>query len=296
MHRDVVARLNLPQAVATVARAMARSPVGRADDVVRTGCRSLDGLFPQGGLQPGSLIEWLADDPAAGALSLACAVAATLVRRRAETGAETGAVAREIVVVDRRGWLHPPAIMPWLEPVADLGRAKPSRLYVARPANDADEIWAIDQALRCRGVAVVVAWPGWPRGLAVGSQAASSGESIHATVSRRWQLAARGSGAVGMLVRPSRTARETSWADARISVQPADRSTSQRLSSRAGWVDGRRLLLTRFGGGWIGNESASAPVAEVELDLVRGRLQPTMGRRAARPCLHVDRRGECRAS
>jgi hypothetical protein len=256
-------------------------------ETVASGFAALDALLPGGSLRRGSLIEWLAGDVAlpdsaasglpgsteagratagshaaagiaggAGAVSLAFAVACRLAA--GPTGPRT------IVVVDRGGWFHPPAVLPWL--------ADSQQLVVARPSHDDDEIWAIDQALRCRGVAAVVAWP---RGLAGRSawetyrpvQAAgprgSKPESLRPGSSwtvamRRWQLAARASGAIGLLVRPA-AAREPSWAEARLAVSPLP----------GGTLIARRLKIVKVGGSWSGGREGQA--AEMVLDLARGR-------------------------
>jgi protein ImuA len=173
------------------------SPGYRGDEAVATGFAPLDRLLPAGGVRRGSLVEWLADAEASGAAALAAAVACRLAGR-AEQAAEAAAT---IIVVDRTGRFHPPAMLSWLERAGAGGRLAP-RLVVARPAHEADELWAIDQALRCRGVAAVLAWP----------------RSIHSTAMRRWQLAARASLAVGLFVRPLAARREPSWAEARVAV------------------------------------------------------------------------------
>lgn len=162
-----------------------------AREVVASGFAAVDSLLPAGGLRRGSLVEWLAGGDAAagdvaggaGAVSLALAVGCRLA------GAAAGP--RTIVVVDRAGWFHPPAVLPW------LGDSR--QLVVARPSSDDDEIWAIDQALRCPGVAAVVAWP---RSVvrqqghaphARGSLPAGAGRprptAQWTTAMRRWQLA-----------------------------------------------------------------------------------------------------------
>jgi len=180
---------------------------------VSSGFRALDRLLPAGGICRGSLVEWIGG-PASGATALAFAVACRLVAaRRAEAGGRGGPPARggTIIVVDRRGRFHPPAVLPWVEasqggPSTPLPSpahdTPPGALVVVRPARDEDEIWAIDQALRCPGVTAVVAWP----------QHATS------TVLRRWQVGARSGGAVGLLLRPPRTRRDPSWAQARLAV------------------------------------------------------------------------------
>lgn len=233
-----------------------------AREVIASGFSAVDRLLPAGGVRRGSLLEWLAaGDTAgdvaggAGAVSLALAVACRLA------GAATGP--RLIVVVDRAGWFHPPAVLPW------LGDSR--QLVVARPSTDDDEIWAIDQALRCHGVAAVVAWPRSvvrQRGLItaphVGLPVARGGgrprpTAQWTTAMRRWQLAARSSGAVGLLVKPATTAGEPSWAEARLAVAPLSGGTLLE----------RRLRLERVGGAWSGG--AEGQTAETVLDLARGR-------------------------
>ncbi len=211
-----------------------------ARPVVGSGFRSLDRLLPRSGLARGSLVEWLGDDDVAGATSLAAAVAIALAGSVATGGT--------ILVVDRGGRFHPPAVMPWLAAAGADGGSRP-QCIVARPARDDDEVWTIDQALRCPGITAVLAWP----------------RQVHPTAMRRWQLAARSSQAVGMLVRPGQARREPSWAMHRIAVVPiAD-----------GTLGSRRLRLTLLdgpwsGGGLAGHEQHERSV-EMMLDLVRGR-------------------------
>ncbi|NCY03914.1 MAG: hypothetical protein EBX36_13655, partial [Planctomycetia bacterium] len=126
------------------------------------------------------------------------------------------------------------------------------QLVVARPSRDDDEIWAVDQALRCPGVAVVLAWPG----------------RVHPTAMRRWQLAARSSGAVGLLVRGLSgrlSACEPTWADTRVAVAP--------VVERDAVVDPavRRLRLVLAGGAWSGSDMLVDRSVEVLLDTVHGR-------------------------
>jgi hypothetical protein len=231
-------------------------------EAVPSGFAAVDALLPAGGLRRGSLVEWLAGGETAagdvaggaGAVSLALAVACRLA----------AAEPRTIVVVDRAGWFHPPAVMPW------LGDSR--QLVVARPSHDDDEIWAIDQALRCSGVAAVVAWPR--------SVVRQQGDKIQArrslppagrhgaarlrptaqwtTAMRRWQLAARTSGAVGLLVRPAAAAGEPSWAEARLAVSPVPGGTLLE----------RRLRLERVGGSWTAGSAGL--ITETALDLARG--------------------------
>ncbi len=276
-----------------------------AREAIPTGFKGVDALLPAGGLRRGSLVEWLAGSDAqtgdvasgTGAVSLALAIACRLAKpgsRTASNGRSGGHAGRKtILVVDRGGWFHPPAVMPWLD--------DSRQLVVARPSHDDDEIWAIDQALRCRGVAAVVAWPrGMSREFAdVRQESRFHGTrrlSAWTTAMRRWQLAARSSGSIGLFVRPAAAIREPSWAEARFAVSPAPGSPSPTRSpslSRAsslprspslsgspslpsGTLTQRRLMIERVGGAWNGGLSGQA--TEIVLDLARGCESPTVQR------------------
>jgi hypothetical protein len=257
-------------------------------ETVSTGFQPLDQLLPAGGVRRGSLLELLADGDASaggdagGAISLACAVACRLADSKSvgqgtaiatsvsmPSATMTSARASTIVVVDRGAGFYPPAVIPWIDALADGGGKSGGRpqLVVARPSRDEDEIWAIDQALRCPGVAAVLAWP----------------KRVHATAMRRWQLAARTGGAVGLLVRglclQGRThdghdrqagsleavRREPSWADARVAISPvAGGEAVAELSSR-------RLRLSLVGGPWSGDAMLEERSVDVLLNLTNGR-------------------------
>jgi hypothetical protein len=237
-------------------------------ETVTTGFSSLDRLLPAGGVRRGSLVEWLAGGDAAagdagGAISLACAVACRLADPR-RTDQSRASQASTIVVVDRGQRFYPPAVTPWLDALADptvKGGGRP-HLVVARPSRDDDELWTIDQALRCPGVAAVLAWP----------------KRVHATAMRRWQLASRASGAVGLVVRglsecgfsgrvavgePTRPSGPT-WADAKVAISPVAGEPVADLAVR-------RLRLSLAGGPWSGSEMLEERSTELLLDLTNGR-------------------------
>ena len=229
--------------------------------VVSSGFRRLDALLPAGGVRRGSLIDWFAGDGPAGngmagggAATLAFAIACRLAGASMQEG---DAGPRTIVVVDRAGWFHPPAVLPWL--------TDRRRLVVARPSRDADEIWTIDQALRCPGVAAVLAWPrGTVAGRRGGGPRSSHGMQQWTTAMRRWQLAAASSGAVGLLVRPDAVRCEPSWAEARLAISPqASGRSGNRLLERC-----LRVAVAR--GVWSAADPELERSAEIVIDLARG--------------------------
>ena len=219
---------------------------GAAGEVVSCGFRELDRLLPSGGIRRGSLVEWLpagadagleqaGSRQGSGVLTFAMAVAAQVVRAAAAPEGAGGATT--VLVVDRSGWFYPPAVMRWFG--GGRGQFCRGQLVVVRPSRDDDEVWAIDQALRCAGVAAVVACPS-PAGLC-------------ANVMRRWQLAARGSGAVGMLVRPWQSRRDPSWAEVRLVATP--------LRSPVASGNGRPLTVAGSGEAVPRRQLLSPPVA-----------------------------------
>ncbi|MCA9176125.1 MAG: hypothetical protein KDB14_16680 [Planctomycetales bacterium] len=158
-------------------------------DLLSSGTEPLDRLLPRGGFLPGTLIEWLAPTPSAvGTLALLSA---------REAMARRGGY---VVVFDRARNFYPPAAAAW---GIDL-----QRLLVVQPANHRDELWAIDQALRCEAVAAV-----W-------APLAHLESKLDSHCLRRWQLAAEQSGALGLLLRPASARQLPCWSDAQVQVRP----------------------------------------------------------------------------
>jgi hypothetical protein len=172
------------------------------------GSPALDAGLPGGGPVRGSLLEWLSGESRGGATLLA-----VIAAREAQR--DGGAV----VVIDREQGFYPPAAVAWGLDLASL--------IVVRPQNEADERWALDQALRCEHAAAVLAWP----------------RRLDGHTFRRLQLAAEASGAVGLLVRPPTARREPSWAHVRWAVTP--RPTPAGVGER--WQLSVRLLRVRGG-------------------------------------------------
>jgi len=202
------------------------------DERVSTGCQALDALLPEGGLRRGALVEWLAARAGSGAATWALAAAAQAARAG-------GAV----FVVDRRRSFYAPA--------AVAGGVAWESLIVVRPRSRREEEWALDQILRSRGVAAVVAWP----------------ERLGDRTFRRLQLAAASGGAVGLLIRGAAARREPSWAEARLWVEPladpAPQSQSTGPATSAAPTRRFRLTLLRARGG-------EGRTIEVALDEERG--------------------------
>ena len=163
-----------------------RAPIG-------TGARGLDRLLPAGGLRPGSLVEYLAPQGKQGAATLALAAA--------RTACQDG---RLLVVCDRQRHFYPPAAAAW---GLDL-----KKLLLLRPASAAEELWALDQALRCPGVGA--AW------IMCGP--------LGARDFRRLQLAAECGGTLGLLVRPARLRGRPTWADVQWLVEPRPSQPARR--------------------------------------------------------------------
>ena len=255
--------------------------------VVSSGLPSLDRLLRYRGVRLGTLMEWLESDDesvasASGATTFALAVAMHLQNTNVLTGC------RPVVLVDRGRSFYPPSVMPWLEQSARVASVKDSSpirnrhgrgnvitgreehlLYVIYPANEADEFWSIDQLLRCPSVAAVVGWP----------------KNVSSTVMRRWQMAAKSSGTVGLLVRPSHARREPTWAEARIQVEPSPalQSRCQHAAScktcspgmhqpaSGRWIYSRAFTLMQVGGQWDTVTTVPEPSVKCVLDLARGK-------------------------
>lgn len=158
-----------------------------------TGIAALDRLLPEGGFARGALVEWLGE-PGAGASSLALAAAREACR-------EGGA----LVAIDRPRRLYPPA-------AAMLG-VDLERLIVVRPQNQADERWAVHQALSCPAVAAVLCWP----------------EKLDDRTFRRWQLAAERGKCLGLVVRPEQALAQPAWSEVRLLVRALPAEGNRRM-------------------------------------------------------------------
>ena len=129
---------------------------------ISSGCAALDRLLPGGGFVPGQLIEWLTEERGSGAGTLAMIVA------RQACCHSHGA----LVVADRTKHFYPTAAVAW--------GIDWQQLIVIRARSEKDELWALDQSLRCPGVAAV-----WGTFGAIGT----AGLSPLAVGGRKWPRA-----------------------------------------------------------------------------------------------------------
>ena len=180
---------------------------------VSTGVEALDRLFPRGGLCGGTLVECLVEGAGSGAGTLAVVLARRFLAgtrysvpgtQHSVPGPPSGSRpwtldSRPVVVIDPQGEFYPPGAV-------GLGLDL-EQTIVVWPGNSREALWALEQSLRCPGVAVTLAW--LDRLHKLGSQSF-----------RRLALAAETGGGLGLLLRPAACRREVSWAHVRLLVQP----------------------------------------------------------------------------
>ena len=192
---------------------------------VHSGCSALDQLLPTAGFPRGSLVEWFIGSLGSGAETLALNVA---LQACSEGGG--------LVVIDRAGRFYPPAAEAW--------GISLQQLVVIQPRNGKDELWALDQVLRCPGVSAVWA-----------PIAKLDGRAF-----RRLQLAVENSGSLGLLLRPERMSKQPSWAHYQLRVHPQKTQPGSQ---------GRRVRveLVRCRGALAGSS------VELEIDEITGNIR-----------------------
>jgi len=184
---------------------------------ISSGCAALDRILPAHGFRAGTLVQWIAA-PGSGAAALALIAAREACRAEAR-----------LVVVDAASTFFPPAA--WALGLQDM--------IVVRPQGRRDQLWAMDQALRCEAIAA--AW--------------TTIDSVPSRAFRRWQLAAEQSGSLGLLVQSERALQEPTWADVQLLVQarplwhcdPAESSHREKdFHATGGLAPPERCLETRL--------------------------------------------------
>ena len=144
----------------------------------------LNRLLPDVMSLRGGLIEWLSDMKGAGGTSLAVL-------------ASQSAIENELwVFVDGQQQLHAAG---FASLSLDL-----RRIVIVKPERSADVLWAVEQALRTRGIGAVVC----------------EVDRLSQAAFRRLQLAAETGGSLGILLRPERVRHQPSWAEYRLLVRP----------------------------------------------------------------------------
>ncbi len=229
--RMVILQDSAPHLAATLREQLRRFEVPRQlqdNCPISSGCGGLDQLLPAGGFARGTLIECLGQGQRTGGAGTCAMIWAR------QASLEGGA----IVVLDPHQWFYPPA-------AAVLGVDLES-LIVVRTPQPRDQLWAVDQALRCPAVAAV-----W-----------APLEQLDEHDFRRLQLAAEMGGGLGLLIRSHHVLRQPSWSDLQLLIHP-------RTGHAHEFHMGRRLGIevTRCRHGQSGG------VVEVEIDVVTGAMQ-----------------------
>jgi len=197
----------------------------------RTGLDALDHLAPQGAWPAGAVHELLCDRRGPSPTSV------MLLLARAAWSVCGGA----IVWCDPDRQLYPPALA---AAGIDL-----QRLILLRPRNSAEQIWALGECLRCRGVGATVA----------------TVAKLSRVEARRLQLAAERGGGVGVFRRipgrhPDHYAAATRWRVQPIPGGPDTQRWSLELIHGHGGRIGKNVLLE------VDRETAtvraSAPLAD----------------------------------
>src|ERR1700685_551801 len=207
---QLVSPRTLPQALRELAARLKQADFKRCHAagqvVLSTGIPPLDGLLPEGGFRPGTLVEWLAASPASGVDLLALLSVRSLLR-------DGGA----LVVLDPEKTFYPPA-------AAACGLVA-QQTIVVRSKKRADVLWTLEQCLQSPGVAVCLCRL----------------ERVNSRVLRRMQLAAERGGGLGFLLRPLSARGQPAWSDMRLEVT----SILPPAFSGASWARRWRVELVR---------------------------------------------------
>ncbi len=207
------------------------APAATGANTVAFGIAEIDSRLPGGGLALGALHEVIADHAGA-ATGFCAALLARLAAVRAGSGEDRVLWCTRPHLFDA-GMLYGPGL-------ARFGLA-PERVVVTECRRDADALWAMEEALRCRRLAAVLGETG----------------NISLTGSRRLQLAAEASGVTAILLRPpprhprlphdvpSPSAALTRW---RIAAAPAPVETGNDATQVPGAPFWRAELLRCRGG------------------------------------------------
>ena len=214
----------------------------KASAVPESGLGWLLGQMPE---DEGGLSEWIPAREGAATVALLIALLK-----------EQKATEEPVLVVEGDSPVNPPA---W----EALGLGE--RTVFVRTASLQDRLWALEQALRCRGVRGVIAWV----------------DRLPDRSLRRLQLAAEQGRGWAFLIRPPEAQREKCWGDVRFLVEP-------RASSKDDILENRRSVtievLARRGGVAARGQTATAEICHATgyVRLVPFLADSTPARRAVR--------------
>ncbi|MGB0717422.1 MAG: ImuA family protein, partial [Phycisphaerae bacterium] len=205
--------------------------VGRSAAVIEpaisarpTGLQPLDQRLPHGGVPIGAITEIMTDQPGSGEIAFTLRLASAIIDTKQTAG---------IIIVDGYGDFYPPAVQACGLRMADIAVVRPREGHLRirsskdqnrqadRPVPNPKRLtryarmsgpttrwdrneqarWAVDQALRCPAAQVVIGFL----------------DDWHARYARRFQLAARQSGTIGILVR-GRSTSHRSFAALRLRI------------------------------------------------------------------------------
>jgi hypothetical protein len=165
-------------------------------DRLPTGFEALDEAL-DGGLHQGALNEIYTAASGSGAIE-------ALLPAIGTAGGRKGLLA----------WIHPTRT-PYPPALVQAG-CDLARWIIVRPLTDEDHLWSLDQALRSRACAALIAYVG----------------ELHDRELRRLQLSAREGGCVALLLRPAALAAGPSPAAVRIFAEPSSASDPCRRRVR----------------------------------------------------------------
>ncbi len=158
--------MRIVTSIESLRRALAavRSAPACKDRVIRTGVAAVDGLSPGGSFAAGAVHEMLS-----GTAVVPFLMPVLLAKSAARYG--------RVVWCDPRGEFYPPG-------AAAMGLSL-DRLLILRPKDRAEQLWAMAECLRCRGVGACIAPVG----------------RLSRIEARRLQLAAEAGGGIGVFLR-----------------------------------------------------------------------------------------------
>ena len=221
---------------------------------IRSGCDALDHMLPSHGFSRGSLVECLEATgghldkgvPASGINGASGAGLFALILAR--QAALDGGV---VVIIDHQQHPQQQAFYP---PAAACLGIDLEKMIVIRTDQQRDQLWALDQSLRCPAVDAV-----W-----------APLERLDPHDFRRLQLAAESGGGLGLLIRCSNMREHSSWSDIQLMFHPqVSRSPTTHANTHSNIDPGRRVRveITRC------RHGTSGGVLELAMNEITGEIQ-----------------------